>query len=639
MVAPVAPPVNRSPLALAAALALAACETQPTHEVLAVTDLAPRQLEAGDRVVVRGSGFPQAADIRRVSVTLTGTLARPGLAPCARPVSVTLTDPPEGERVWDPAAGVEREAAYATATLHTLRVHGGTDIEFTLTEELVRALTLCPGERDVRAPHATVAFAGQRTGVSVRVETMQGATLASARPLRGPRVDVLAPWGREVAEGRAARAEADRALAALGIRLAESQPPEGGLQVERVAPGSAADEAGLGDGDVMERLDGVSLLGVTDFRPAAGGDLAVVSVRRGDAVEDRALRVASITRAASQDVAATAVLLLVALAVVGFGMSPTRGLLGWLAARFLPPRAVRAPVTSRREAVARAWADVRAAVRDDAGFWSAAVGSTALAVPFAEFLFAADVDLGAVHLVGALASLAVAAVVARDAAGRATLAGSLLGAARRAAFELAAAGATVVVVLLSGSIDAQGVAAAQGGAPWDWYLFRGPALLALGAAHLAALVPLAADARAASARGLRGVAWATLLARSACAAVILCGGARLPGLSLAEQGASVALQMLGAVALLAKTWGLAALARRVAPAAAAAHPALRTALALRHLVPLAVVGAVLTVAGDALAREAPAAARELAVAVASLATFGAVVAALALAARRPPLPA
>ena len=47
----------------------------------------------------------------------------------------------------------------------------------------------------------------------------------------------------------------------------------------------------------------------------------------------------------------------------------------------------------------------------------------------------------------------------------------------------------------------------------------------------------------------------------------------------------------------------------------------------------------LTVAGDALAREAPAAARELAVAVASLATFGAVVAALALAARRPPLPA
>lgn len=629
------PPAIRRALALAAAAALGACETQPTHEVLSVVDIAPRQMEVGDRVVIRGSGFPQPGDIRRVAVTLTGTLARPGLAPCARPVSVTLTDPPEGERTYDPASGTERDAVYATSTMHLLRVHGGADIEFTLTEELLRALTTCAGERPpARAPHATVGLVGPRAGVSVRVETMQGTTLSSSQSLRGPRLDLLTPWGREVVEGREARAGADRALTAVGIRLAETQPSEGGLQIERVTPGSPADEAGLGDGDVMEAIDGVTLLGVTDFRPAAGGDLAVVSVRRGDAVEDRALRVAAITRAASHDVVATAVLLLVALAVVAFGMSPTRGLLGWLAQRLLP---VRAPAAGRgwREGLRSAWARTAAAVAGDAGFASAAVASTALAVPFAEFLFDANVDLGAAHIVGVLASLTVAALSARAEMNHPTLAATLRGAARRAAFELPAAGAVVAAVFLSGSIDAQGVSAAQGGAPWDWYLFRGPALFALGAAHLAALVPLAVDVRAATHRALRGAAWATLLARSSYAATLLCGAMRLPGLTLGEQGASVALQMLGAVAFLAKLWGLAGVARYVAPGAAAAHPALRTTLALRHLAPLAVIAAVLTLVGDAFAREAPVGPRELTVTIASLATFAVVVTGALLATRRP----
>ena len=629
-------PATRRALALAAAAALGACETQPTHEVLSVVDIAPRQMEVGDRVVIRGSGFPQPGDIRRVAVTLTGSLARPGLTPCARPVSVTLTDPPEGERTYDPASGTERDAVYATSTMHLLRVHGGADIEFTLTEELLRALTTCAGERPpARAPHATVGLVGPRAGVSVRVETMQGTTLSSSQSLRGPRLDLLTPWGREVAEGREARTGADHVLAAVGIRLADTQPSEGGLQIERVTPGSPADEAGLGDGDVMERLDGVTLLGVTDFRPAAGGDLAVVSVRRGDAVEDRALRVAAITRAASHDVVATAVLLLVALAVVAFGMSPTRGLLGWLAQRLLPARAPTAAGRGWREALRSAWARTAAAVAGDAGFASAAVASTALAVPFAEFLFDANLDLGAAHIVGVLASLTVAALSARAEMNHPTLVATLRGAARRAAFELPAAGAVVAAVFLSGSIDAQGVSAAQGGAPWDWYLFRGPALFALGAAHLAALVPLAVDVRAATHRALRGAAWATLLARSSYAAALLCGGLRLPGLTLGEQGASVALQMLGAVALLAKAWGLVGVARYVAPGAAAAHPALRTTLALRHLAPLAVIAAVLTLVGDAFAREAPVGPRELSVTIASLATFAVVAAGALLATRRP----
>ena len=61
--------------------------------------------------------------------------------------------------------------------------------------------------------------------------------------------------------------------------------------------------------------------------------------------------------------------------------------------------------------------------------------------------------------------------------------------------------------------------------------------------------------------------------------------------------------------------------------------------ALRYLAPLAVIGAVVTLVGDAFAQEIPLAGRELLVAVASLATFGAVSAAAWFASRRPALAA
>jgi NADH-quinone oxidoreductase subunit H len=611
-------------------LALAAiglgCETQPTHEVISLTDLTPRQVEVGDRVIVQGSGFPLAADIRRVSLRLSGVLSRPGLPQCPRPVTLNLSDPAETGSVIDPITGVEHESIYAAASIHTLRVEGGNRIEFTVTEEVLKALTTCPGERaHAVAPHATVALAGPRAGVSIEVETMQGTTLASGRALRGPRIDVLSPWGRTLDSERTARIEAERALAFMGLRLAAVHPPEGGLQIERVAPGSPGDEAGLVDGDVVERLDGATLLGVSDFRPSPGVELAVISVRRGDAVEDRPVHVGALTRGVPLDVVATAVTLLAALAVVAFGMSPRRGLLGWASARFAPTFA-----THPRSAATSRWTRFTEALRgrlmgdpERTALTFAAVATTSLAVPFGQAIFALDPDVSLAHLVNLLAAVTLSALTARAVSPKPTMALTARAVGRRLLMELPALCAVVATVLLSGELRVVGVMTAQGGAPWAWNLFRNPALLALGVAHLGSLMMFAPEARASSSRVLRGASWALVVARAALASVLLLGGARVPGVELSSQETAVGFQMLGALLLMAKTWGLVAGARTLIPRVGAAHPTLLTTVSLRYLVPLGVIGVTLVAAWEPIARALPPSAWELAVLVSSLATFAA----------------
>ena len=92
--------------------ALAGCETQPTHEVLTLTELTPRQVEPGDRLVLHTNGLPPVADIRRVTVRLAARLARPGMARCESMVSAVITDPPEGTTVTDALSGQPREATH-----------------------------------------------------------------------------------------------------------------------------------------------------------------------------------------------------------------------------------------------------------------------------------------------------------------------------------------------------------------------------------------------------------------------------------------------------------------------------------------------------------------------------------------------
>jgi NADH-quinone oxidoreductase subunit H len=606
-------------LACVTAVLAAACETQPIHEVLTLTDLSPRQVEVGDRIVVNGSGFPLAADIRRITLKFAGSLARPGMARCERPVSLTLNDPSEGGSIVDPITGVEHEALYAAASMHTLRVEGGNRIEFTVTEAVMRTLTRCPGEGDIEVPHATLSLVGPRAGVTVEVETVQGTTLSSSRPLRGPRLDVLTPWGRTVERERSSRADAERALADMGLRLAAVHPTEGGLQVERVAPGTPAAEAGLVDGDIVERVDGSTLLGISDFRPSPGGAMNVLSIRRGEVVEDRAMSAPELTRRAPTDVIATAILALVALLVAAFGLSPKLGLAGWAATRIGPVPAPKARDRSDFKTRLRTLGSQLEKDGELAVLAFAAVVSTVLIAPFGQAVFAADPDVVQTHIVTVVAALALAVASAwkrglrwRD--GVRSVAAAL-------SYELGALCAVAGVVVIAGDFSTQGVIVAQGALPWQWNLFRNPLLLLLGVVYASSLLPMAAAARGSTSRGLRFATWGVVILRAMLVATLFLGGTRVPGMTLSDQLTSVSFQMAGAFLFMVRAWTLLALSRTLSARWHALHSSMIAALALRHSLPIAVIALTCVLVAEPYVHFIPASAWELTTIVSSLTTF------------------
>jgi hypothetical protein len=406
---------------------------------------------------------------------------------------------------------------------------------------------------------------------------------------------------------------ADRALDFMGLRLAAVHPPEGGLQVERVVPGSPADEAGIDDGDVLERLDGVTLLGVSDFRPPPGIETSLVSLRRGDAVEDRPVRVAALTRGASTDVIATAVLLCVCLALAFVLSSRARGLIAWLTTR-MPTVSFDVPTAAELRTRVSSWRM--------SPFVLVAVITTALTVPFGEALLSFDVEVPLVHGLAVLASLAVAALGAR-ALSATPSPGAVLGAmGRRLELELPALVALVAVVLVSGELGVQGVTASQGGAPWQWTVFRSPVLVGLAGVYGSTLLGGLDEAtHPSSPRWVRAIAWSLHGVRALLASALFLGGARVPGVSVNVQTTAVGLQMLGAMIWMLKTWSLVACGRALAPYVATVHSSVRSALVWRYLGPLAVIGLTLVLSCEPVSRELPATSWELAVLVSSLATF------------------
>ncbi|MEZ4391548.1 MAG: PDZ domain-containing protein [Polyangiales bacterium] len=573
---------------LCALLALAACETQPTHEVLALTDLSPRVVEAGEKLVFHASGLPLPEDIRRITLRIAGTLARPGREACARPVSLTLVDPPE-----DAAQGAYlRDSggrSYSDGAGHLLRIEGGSRLEVFLEPEHLRALSRCPGDRaddDVR--HATLSLNGPSGGASLRVETQQGTVLASARALRGPTLDLLPAGARSLSGELAARGEAERVLASLGVRLAAAHPTEGGLQIDAVAPGSNAERAGLTDGDVLVRLDGVTLLSLGDFRPPHGADRAVLAIRRGESVDDHPIQLTGVTRGVPTDLVATGVILWVALGLLAVARRGTPAPVRWLLSggraspEGLPARDL---VSTWRDALREGALPMLSGARgrEDAVLIAAALISLALAVPFGQIAFSRDPDVLMGHLSLAIVSLSFPSVLAWRSAGAGRAREALAALGRRVGPELLAGLALVGLLLPAGALHAQGVVSAQGAAPWAWNALRDPSRLLLAAVYLSPLLFSAEDA--ADSVVERAARWTVNVLRAALAAAVLFGGWSVPGVAHLEQAASVSLQMLGVLILLLKCWALVAALRAVTPSLARFHAAQRARFTARVALP------------------------------------------------------
>ena len=532
-----------------------ACGHDASPQLVQVLDVAPREVEAGDRVAIVGQGFPPGKAAR---VSFRGTLRRPG------------------ER---PEHGVEIVATGA--------VTGPEQVQLAVTEA-TQALFCGAGDRAV---HTT--FDGD-------VEVAFAAAVPGAPPIAG----VLRHVTLDVHPGGAAAgAERDRegarVLGWLGLRAA---PGATGLQVESVTPGSRAEAAGLAAGDVLASFDGLRIASAGDVVPAPGMREAVVGVRRGAAAGEtlKTVSVEGFRRAAPTELLAAALLVLAALAAVLLFAAPSRPAFGAAVQRAI--LRLRASVAHERggrgavgERLARALAS---AVRDavpPAGapaLVDALVCALLAAMPFGQYLVAAQLDVGLLFVAAATA-LVVAALVA----GRTTLSG-LVTALHVAWQHVPAAAAVAAVVLTTGSLRVQEIERAQGGWPWDWLAFRSPASLAA-LLLLLACARIDPDARPAGgvlarhvedldgARGARRGPWLEAACRAhrlvvaGLASSLFLGGWLLPGLSAAAQDARPALELAGAAMLLLKTWGvvvLLACARRALPARTAAERSRRAAL-------------------------------------------------------------
>jgi NADH-quinone oxidoreductase subunit H len=569
-----------APVALALAVAWlvaggGACGRDAAPQLVQVFDVAPREVEVGDRVSIVGDGFPPGKPAR---VTFRGTLRRPG------------------ER---PQRGTE--------VVTTGNVTGPDQVQLSFTEA-TQALFCEAGDR---AAHTT--FEGD-------VEVAFAAAVPGAPPVAG----VLRHVTLDVRPGASASAaererEGGRVLAWLGIKAA---PGATGLTVESVAPGSRADAAGLAAGDVLASFDGLRIVSAADVLPAPAEREATVGIRRGGAAGEspRSLAVDGFRHAPPAELLGAVLLVLAALAVVALFAAPARPGVAAALQR----------VVVRLRARTGAAHATRPSVLPPAGphaLVDALSCALLAAMPFGQYLVAAQLDVGLLFVAAAM-TLVAAALVASGSPWRGALA-----AVHVAWQHVPAAAAVASVVLTTGSLRVQEIERAQGGWPWDWLAFRSPAALAALVLLLACarIEPDALPTRGALAaridavhgvqppsRGpwLEAACRAHRLVIAGLASSLFLGGWLLPGLSPAAQDARPALELAGAAWLLAKTWGLVLLlawTRRALPSGRLEERSKSTAV---RLVPAAML---VLAASAAWTRWGPAGATQLLVSTALVA--------------------
>lgn len=220
-----------------AALMSAGCARPEPPPLIEVTSLVPKQIEAGERFELLGSGFPQG---RAGLVTLEGSIHRPGEAK-TRFVRVDVEGmvlTPDRLEIVARDAFVERFCG-----------HGD------------------------RAGHATfrgdarVSFASSTPGAPPLVGVLRGVVLD------------LIPATTRASVLDARTAEGSRVLDFLGI--APGAPTSRGLPIEKVRPESMAARSRLQVGDVLVSMDGLNILSRADVVPASARAVEL-EIRHGD---------------------------------------------------------------------------------------------------------------------------------------------------------------------------------------------------------------------------------------------------------------------------------------------------------------------------------------------------------------------
>jgi len=201
-----------------------------------------------------------------------------------------------------------------------------------------------------------------------------------------------------------------------------------------------------------------------------------------------------------------------------------------------------------------------------------------VALPFSHRLVIADMNIGIFFILAVTALIVVGIIMSGwSSNSKWSLFGAIRSAAQIISYEIPAGMALMIPVMLAGTLSTQGIIRAQGGFPWQWYLFDNPAAFAAFVIYFISALAEGnrtpfdlpeAESELVSGynteySGMRFsyfflVEWGNMWVMSALATTMFLGGWQIPGVSAetldsATGGAAVALELLSLAIFVAKT--------------------------------------------------------------------------------------
>ncbi len=530
--------------------ALGCVSTEAPPQLLNVLDFAPREAEVGDRLEVIGAGFPEG---KTAHVVFKGTLYRPGKKPIK---------------------GVEIDVDAASSSADK--------IEMMFTEGL--QVAFCGSADD--ALHTT--FKGD---VIVSFPASTPGALPITGSVRGVEVDFRSPTARR-AVVQAREEEGRRALEFMGVTIGQDSPSAGGLKVSAVRPASPADNAGILPGDLLSAFEGVRILSKADVNPSGASRFAALTVRRDTQEDSKQISMEGFHPSAPSDLLGAGLVLLVAAAIVLLFMAPVAGIITWVERRVSARMQSRIGPNRAGPQGFLVWMadgiksimkeDIIPTESDQPLFRLApylvflGVSATFCVMPFGQHLIAADLDIGILFVVAVTSLVTIGILMGGWASNNKwSMLGGIRAAAQIISYEIPGAIAIVCIVMMTGSLRVQEIIRAQGGMPWEWFMFRNPITFTL--FFLWFTTALAEGNRApfdlpeAESELVAGYSteysgmrylffffaeWANVFVMCGIASALFLGGWQIPGMSPAQQEASFALQCVGAVIFQLKSWFL-----------------------------------------------------------------------------------
>lgn len=408
---------------------LAGCERTVAPPLVEVTELAPKEIEPGDRLEIHGTGFPQG---RTGHLVLEGTAYRPGETPQTR-------------------LSIEADGVVAAPDR----------MEVVVRESF--AERLC-GHGD-RAAHATfygdvlVSFASNDPTAPPLVGRLKGAVL-DVQP-SSVRATVL----------EARTQEGARLLSFLGITPGPASPR--GIPIEKVEAGSLAERAQIQTGDILLAVDNVHALSLADVAPTSARS-AELTILHGDSGAEDTRTVSLVDYSGERVPREYAPALLVvglALAVLVLLVLPGPPALAGLELRI---------ATQMRRAT---WREM---LRGLFGHPAIAVLATALVAAFAltPWIVGKEIDGVALFALASVLFLGARAAKARGALETIkTLTDALL-------VVLVIGAALALAVAQVGAIELSEIVRLQGKLPWQLEATRHPACAVLAIVYFASIVTL-----------------------------------------------------------------------------------------------------------------------------------------------------